>query len=265
MLACMNAAKEALNIEEESEKTPSIRCWGCQKIGHSFRECPHKGDPGVISQFEKSLEDYRLKREQRRHKSDITSYKDSGYINQIIYETIQKIEHPETREDEQRTLLINLAKTITEHMGNNSGQKRKQRRTDPPLTFMTVRSFAATEQAQKLDFPVNKVLAVIHFPIGLNRGYTANLKGIYNTGGCCNIGEKAYHLAIAKQHPQLVKQVYNFPKIHCAPIKIGGIKDSVNIEAIIEYYIPFASEDGENHTLMFGLTEQLPVNTLLPF
>ncbi|CAJ1940859.1 unnamed protein product [Cylindrotheca closterium] len=126
-------------------------------------------------------------------------------------------------------------------MGNNSGQKRKQMRTDPPLTFMTVGSFAAMGQAQKLDFPVNEALAVMHFPIGLNRGDTANLKGIFDTGGCCNIGEKAYHLAIAKQHPQLVKQVYNFPKIHYAPIKIGGIKDSVNIKAIIEYYFPFAN------------------------
>ncbi|CAJ1934646.1 unnamed protein product, partial [Cylindrotheca closterium] len=50
MLACMSAAEEAFNIEEESDKTSSIHCWGCQKIGHTFRECPHKGDPGVISQ-----------------------------------------------------------------------------------------------------------------------------------------------------------------------------------------------------------------------
>ncbi|CAJ1960859.1 unnamed protein product [Cylindrotheca closterium] len=100
-------------------------------------------------------------------------------------------------------------------MGNNSGQKRKQMRTDPPLTFMTVRSFAAMEQAQKLDFSVN--------------------------------------------------EVYHFPKIHYAPIKIGGIKDSVNIKAIIEYYTPFANEDGENHTLMIGLMEQLPINTLFGF
>ncbi|CAJ1938646.1 unnamed protein product [Cylindrotheca closterium] len=71
-----------------------------------------------------------------------------------------------------------------------------------------------------------------------------------------------YDLAIAIQYPQLVKQVYNFPKIHNAPIKIGGIKDSVNIKAIIEYYIPFANKDGENHMLMIGLTEQLPINTL---
>ncbi|CAJ1963850.1 unnamed protein product [Cylindrotheca closterium] len=123
-------------------------------------------------------------------------------------------------------------------MGKNSGQKRKQMRTDPPLTFMMVGSFATMEQAQKLDFSVNEVLAVMHFPIGLNLGDTANLKGIYDTGGCCNIGEKAYHLTIAKQYPQLVKQVYDFPKIHYVPIKVGGIEDSVNIEAIIEYYIP---------------------------
>ena len=81
------------------------------------------------------------------------------------------------------------------------------------------------------------------------------------------MGLKEYHLAIAKRFPSLVKQIYDLPRIQYASIKIGGIKDGVEIDTIIEYYIPFEDGQGDNHTLMIGLTDVLPINTLygLPF
>ena len=62
------------------------------------------------------------------------------------------------------------------------------------------------------------------------------------------MGKKAYHMEIAQKYPQLVKQVFDLPSIEYATIKIGGIKDEVDIDTIIEYYIPFAEGDGQCHT-----------------
>ncbi|CAJ1937070.1 unnamed protein product [Cylindrotheca closterium] len=153
------------------------------------------------------------------------------------------------------------------HFHSISKEKTKTAVTKPALSFVTFGSFAAMEQAHQLNFLVNDMLAFLNFPIRLNESNTANLKGLYDTGGCCNMGKKDYHLSIAKQHPHLVKQIFDLQKIRYAPIKIGGIKDSVEIDVIIKYFIPFENGQGENHTLMIGLTDDLPINTLcgLPF
>ena len=49
-------------------------------------------------------------------------------------------------------------------------------------------------------------------------------------------------------------------------IKIGGIQGGVFITDVMTLYLPFTS-DGENHGIMFGLTNDLPINVLygLPF
>ena len=49
-------------------------------------------------------------------------------------------------------------------------------------------------------------------------------------------------------------------------IKIGGIQGGVFITDKMTLYLPFTS-DSENHRIMFGLTEDLPINVLygLPF
>jgi hypothetical protein len=50
-------------------------------------------------------------------------------------------------------------------------------------------------------------------------------------------------------------------------IKIGGIQGGVFITDVMTLYLPFTS-DGENHRIMFGLTDDdLPINVLysLPF
>ncbi len=50
-------------------------------------------------------------------------------------------------------------------------------------------------------------------------------------------------------------------------IKIGGITGGVWITELITFYLPFARTNGETHGIMFGLTDDLPINVLygLPF
>jgi hypothetical protein len=81
------------------------------------------------------------------------------------------------------------------------------------------------------------------------------------------MGKKDYHLKIAEKCSHVVKQVISLKESTHNTISIGGIKDSVEIDTLIEYYLPFTYGDGEHYTLMIGLTEELPLNTLygLPF
>ena len=65
------------------------------------------------------------------------------------------------------------------------------------------------------------MLAFLLFPLGQDDSAAVNLKGLFDTGGCCNMGLKAYHMEIASKNPHLVKQVYDLQAIRHENIKIG--------------------------------------------
>ena len=81
------------------------------------------------------------------------------------------------------------------------------------------------------------------------------------------MGWRPYHLKIAKDFPQIVKEVIVLEEQGYEPIKIGWIEGSVRITHIIVYYLPWRTSTGEYDTLSVGLTINLPINTLygLPF
>ena len=81
------------------------------------------------------------------------------------------------------------------------------------------------------------------------------------------MGWLQYHLEIAKQFPHIVKQVICLQSIREEPFSIGGINGSVLITHLIEYFLPYKDGQGENYTLLIGLVDDFPLNTLfgLPF
>ena len=122
-------------------------------------------------------------------------------------------------------------------------------------TFVQLpRSFSAVEEARQLEFN-----SVTGWPFSLSQlecmEVKYHLKGLFDTGGCCNMGRKEYHLQIAASHAQLVKRVINLNNT----IQIGGIKNSVETDTLIKYYLPFTNAQYDHHTLMIGLTDDLPV------
>lgn len=92
------------------------------------------------------------------------------------------------------------------------------------------------------------------------------LLGLYDSGGCCTMGWLEYHETIYKKHPHYVREFICLEESKFENIGIGGIKDSVAITHMIEYWMPYEDKGG-NATITLGLTEDLPINTLfgLPF
>ncbi|CAJ1941915.1 unnamed protein product [Cylindrotheca closterium] len=53
----LSQAEEAL--QAASGKPYPIHCWGCNKEGHNFRDCPHKEDPQVLKRFYEKLDQWK--------------------------------------------------------------------------------------------------------------------------------------------------------------------------------------------------------------
>jgi hypothetical protein len=77
---------------------------------------------------------------------------------------------------------------------------------------------------------------------------------------------KPYMLKLKEKFPEFVSEHTVLKERQFEDIKIGGIQGGVWITDVIVFYLPFAT-NGENHGIMFGLTDELPINVLygLPF
>jgi hypothetical protein len=73
-------------------------------------------------------------------------------------------------------------------------------------------------------------------------------------------------LKLKEKFPAFVSEHTVLKERQFEDIKIGGIQGGVWITDVIVFYMPFAT-NGENHGIMFGLTDELPINVLygLPF
>jgi hypothetical protein len=104
---------------------------------------------------------------------------------------------------------------------------------------------------QAVQFAVNSTSPFLRLPIAKMPG--TYLKGLFDTGGCCIMGDLSYHMAIKTRYPQLVKQVVELDTFGYAPINIGGIDgSSVKITHILTYHLPYTSAGGEHplrHTI----------------
>lgn len=116
-------------------------------------------------------------------------------------------------------------------------------------------------------FSIQAQLCFLHFPIGQAEDTNYFMKGLFDTGGCCNMGQFAWHDAIRQNHPHLIASFTELAASSYEPIKIGGIEGAVEITHLIEYFIPYEDGQGQFYTLQIGLTNTLPLNTLfgLPF
>jgi hypothetical protein len=78
---------------------------------------------------------------------------------------------------------------------------------------------------------------------------------------------RPYMLRLRELFPELVAEHIVLKESRFEDIKIGGITGRVWITELLTFYMPFARTNGETHGIMFGLTDDLPINVLygMPF
>jgi hypothetical protein len=115
----------------------------------------------------------------------------------------------------------------------------------------------------KHPFAIACKLPFIAFPIGDGRTSedVATLSGLFDTGGCCNMGNLAYHQTIVEQFPQFEDKMTCLEEKRFETINIGGLKDGVTITHMVRCAMPFIDK-GEQCYVTLGLTEDLPIDTL---
>src|SRR6056300_561688 len=207
---------------------------------------------------------------ERRRNNKRGHYGTKGFLTKPIYDTITAIASDSTKPTIRETLLAQVDQDINTYLAMQNAPNKTQKKGQSDVNGLTfVSYFTATtyDQHKQIEFAINKLQPYMYFPIGLSEDNQTNLRGLYDTGGCCNMGWLQYHLDIAKRFPDIVKQVINLENIREEPFSIGGIDGSVLITHIIEYYLPYKNGQGDNYTLQVGIVDDFPLNTLfgLPF
>jgi hypothetical protein len=205
-----------------------------------------------------------------------------GYHSREQQEMILAIANPETSKSDRSALITALlthsaaeeptethprkksriffAYRLSENSGRNTWKGGDEAR----------RVVAAPPISHYRKFPISEGLPFIDLPIGRENNVEEQhiyLRGLADTGGCCTMAWRPYMLRLKELFPELVAEHIVLKESRFEDIKIGGITGRVWITELLTFYIPFARTNGETHGIMFGLTEDLPINVLygLPF
>ena len=96
----------------------------------------------------------------------------------------------------------------------------------------------------------------------------------YDTCAVLCVGWSGFHLAVAKQHPHLVKSLI-WAKEQYTPLTLSGVVSNgegatpqseklvTTLPAIIEYYMPHPSEQGHPTSFKIAIGDNMAVNTLI--
>jgi hypothetical protein len=301
-LTALSLTEQALR-DASGSRFP-IQCFGCaglpaykNKCTHLFKDFPHKEDPSVMDNFKKNLQEYRDRRNSQRPRT----WRQSGYPNKTMAALVKKLANPTTPEDATLTLLTKLHSEMNDEGIGQSQQDRKRPATNsptptsPPLS-MTKKQGGGTARRMGLNFftyPTNPTaqrpmagstfygqpkhkyefnlttnLPFLQLPIGTGEdtGNEATLSGLFDSGGCCNMGWLDYHKKAYEKFPQFIAEFTDLHDSQYETFNIGGIKDSIEITHMIKYWLPY-QHNGSMATITLGLSPDMPLDTLygLPF
>ena len=293
-LVLLSSAEQAMRLAS-GMKAP-ITCWGCQGIdrydgkasAHSYRECPNKGDPEVVENFKVNLQKWR---DSKRNATDPRggnavkspyergekNWSALGYESKEQHEMLLQITDPDTSKTARRAMIAALLTQKEETTESNPRKKfriffsysmAEEKITPPPSEGEPFISFLAPPMS-RYRFPISDTLPFIDLPIGRDMDDDDQhifLRGLADTGGCCTMAWKPYMLKLKEKFPEFVSEHTVLKERQFEDIKIGGIQGGVWITEVLVFYMPFES-NGEKHGIMFGLTDELPINVLygLPF
>ena len=289
-LVLLSSAEQAMR-QASGMKAPLL-CWGCEGLAkfngkdnaHNYRDCPNKQDPEVVQNFLTNLQKYRDGKKNRTSTYGPSpadrNWSALGYSSKEQYSTLQQIVDPTTSKQARKALIATLS-TIPTEDDKEDGRKKLRiflsysmndaspasccTNIGQPTTF---RTFIAPQFA-RFQFPISEALPFIDLPIGSPDGDDDQhifIRGLADTGGCCTMAWKPYMLKLKQKFPDLVESHTVLKERQFEDIRIGGIQGGVYITDVIVFYMPF-STNGSPHAIMFGLTDDLPINVLygLPF
>ena len=304
-MVLLSSAEQAMR-QASGLKAPLL-CWGCEGLSkytgkdntHSYRDCPNKNDPEVVQNFLLNLQKFRDARKNRNSSPyggsaslaigspgghEDRNWAMMGFSSKDQMETFNQIADPNTSKQARKAMIAALAFS-SESESVKEPEPKKFRRVfftynmqneippspgnDTPAPLTHYHSFLANRFA-RFAFPISDSLPFIDVPIGRVIAETGHpqdyLRGLADTGGCCTMAWKPYMLRLKDKFPEYVEEHTVLKERQFEDIKIGGIQGGVFITDVMTLYLPFTS-DGENHRIMFGLTDDLPINVLygLPF
>jgi hypothetical protein len=304
-MVLLSSAEQAMQ-QASGPKAPLL-CWGCKGVSkytgkdntHSYRDCPNKNDPEVVQNFLLNLQKFRDARKNRNSSQyggpaslaignpgghEDHNWAMMGFASKDQMETFNQIADPNTSKQARKAMIAALAFS-SESESVKEPEPKKFRQVfftynmqdesppspghDTPAPLTHYHSFLANRFA-RFAFPISDSLPFIDVPIGRVIAETGHpqdyLRGLADTGGCSTMAWKSYMLRLKDKFPEYVEEHTVLKERQFEDIKIGGIQGGVFITDVMTLYVPFTS-DGKNHRIMFGLTDDLPINVLygLPF
>ena len=122
-----------------------------------------------------------------------------------------------------------------------------------------------------LDIPVYKCLPHFSFHVGkLTDSFHPQLQPAYDTCAALNCGFLPFHTAVAKAYPELVKDIV-WAGDQFSPILLQGVvhdeakqnETTTSLVAVIEYFTPYTTADGNSTTLKVALGNDVAANLIL--
>jgi hypothetical protein len=122
-----------------------------------------------------------------------------------------------------------------------------------------------------MPISIDNGLPHITFSLGQTHA-GAELCGLMDTCGALNTGYLPFHQWIMSTNPEVVAEYLEFDDANpFEPVKLGGaIRDPAglalehhgDLTAVIRYYTPYATSDGDPITISFALGVDVTVNTI---
>jgi uncharacterized Zn finger protein (UPF0148 family) len=238
-------------------------CWGCGSPDHVYSDrtgtifCPRAAEPEVKAKFDATRKDFQERRKARAKKT--SDKRKSSNMTTVLSTLLQDLDA-----DQLRALLAN---------------KKPKTETDDSTKkdFITFATFLClpTSLNSKPLLPISVDTNLPHFmlPIG-QPSSNFQLSVAYDTCAVLCVGWAGYHLAIAKKFPHLVKSLV-WANEEYTPLTLSGVvsdddgdkskseKLVTTLPAIIEYYMPHPSKQGQPTSFKVAIGDNVAVNTLI--
>ena len=242
-------------------------CWGCGSKEHVYAIrnniiCPNKDVEGVKEKAEKVRNDFnQRRRDKNKKRKGEQSNKGNGKRPVTLSEIKALLAEKSTSETSTNEHVCFISEI---KIDNNM---------DCNPSFIVLNSSNTTSKPQlPINFDVN--LPHVNMPVGQSKETQFHISTAYDTCAVLNVGYAAYHLAIAKRFPAVVKSLI-WAKDEYSPITLTGIvgnenrnnsnpyKPTTTLPAIIEYHLPMKTKDGTPTSLKIALGNLVSVNTIM--
>lgn len=238
-------------------------CWGCGSEDHQYYDkktktvtCPRGHEPEIQKRAEEVRQDFNKRsRERRRARSASRKRSQEESVSQLMTALTSKKPREAIKQ-----LLIKDAKIKESHLGG----------TLVLPTFV----LEAAQVSNKPSLPINvtKTLPHILLTLGASDGtFHPSIPVIVDTGAALNCAFTGYIMPIAKAYPHLVKSII-VAEDRYSPIILAGVVSSdnpdarnimTNLPVIVEFHMPYLTEEGTPTSIKFAVGDNIGVNCLL--